>query len=176
MGKITLITGGSRSGKSSFALELAEKSYTKRGFIATAVAFDDEMRDRIARHKDERSDRYVTIEEPYNLTEKLASLDNTLQVYIIDCLTVWLGNCFYKNGDEQAPVEARIDRLFEYLKKPTQSADLIFVTNEVGSGIIPENKLARMFKDCAGICNKKIATIADEVYLCVSGISLKIKG
>ena len=166
---ITLITGGIKSGKSSFALKLS-KSYKAKAFVATGIPFDEEMKKRISKHKKERHGKgFDTYEEPIKVYEVLQNLNSKYDVVIFDCLTTYLGNLFFyeKNIDEY------IDKLIETIKKIDYR--LIIVTNEVGWGIIPENKLARKFAEVLGNTNKKIAKIADEVYLMISGIGVKIK-
>ncbi len=171
MSKITFVTGGSRSGKSRYALEVAEK-YSKRGFIATAIPFDDEMKSRIKKHQDERENKFITLEEPYNLADAISNLETKTDVVVIDCITVWLGNLLFKFGEDRMDFDA-IDLLYAKLKDT--KCDIIIVTNEVGMGIIPENKLARHYRDLAGFVNQRLATIADEVIFMVSGIPTKIK-
>ncbi len=172
MGKITLITGGARSGKSRYALNIAAE-YKNKVFLATAMAIDDEMAKRIQAHKEERDASYVTAEEPYDLAPVLKNIGSSIDCVIIDCITVWLGNLVYKHGDEIKEFEEVRDFL-DHIGKC--SADLIVVTNEVGTGIIPDNKLAREYRDYSGIINQKIASHADEVILMVSGQPLVVKG
>lgn len=172
MPNITLLTGGVRSGKSSYALEIAEQ-YTHKTFIATAVAFDDEMRLRIAAHKLERDASFVCIEEPLNLAGVLLILDeDTSGVVVIDCLTVWMGNLLHKYPDgldADAAVEAFVQAL------AVTGCPVVVVTNEVGLGIIPDNELARLYQIMLGKVNRKIAALADKVILMVSGIPVVIK-
>lgn len=184
MSKITLLTGGARSGKSTYALTLAD-AYDHRAFIATAQAFDDEMRDRIVRHKEEREGKYITIEEPIDLAGALGSLGDLchkkdckdtrdsrdISVAIVDCLTVWIGNLMHHHGNRDAYPE--IDSLLGVLVAPP--CDLILVTNEVGLGIIPDNPLARRYRDLLGKLNQRIAAVANEVILLVSGLPLTLK-
>lgn len=174
MPNITLITGGARSGKSSFALHLAEKIQGKRVFIATAVALDDEMKERIQKHKRERADNYLTIEEPIELEMTLGRISEDIDITIVDCLTVWLGNLFHKLQDNDKELKKEVERFIEFLACSSK-CDIIFVTNEVGSGIIPENRATRTYRDIAGYLNTLVAKIADSVYLCVCGVSQKIK-
>jgi len=177
MGKIILITGGARSGKSSHALATAMESYECRAFIATAEALDDEMRERIAKHKSERRNFFDTIEEPVDLMAAFGKLFMQTEVAIIDCLTVWLGNLFHRNQDDSAAVRRIIDAFADDLKaRKNRLCDLIFVTNEVGWGIVPENRLSRDYRDLAGHLNRRVAEISDQVVLCVSGIPVEIKG
>ncbi|UCF00847.1 MAG: bifunctional adenosylcobinamide kinase/adenosylcobinamide-phosphate guanylyltransferase [Deltaproteobacteria bacterium] len=171
MKRITLVTGGSRSGKSRHALELAA-SYNNKAFIATAEASDDEMRTRIERHRRERDSSYLTVEEPVNLEMALKSLPEETEVAVLDCITVWLGNLFYseKITDGTCP---EIDALLDILKAPP--CHLILVTNEVGMGVIPADAPTRLFRDTAGSVNQILAELAHEVIFSVSGIPLRVK-
>lgn len=171
MPEVTYVTGGARSGKSAYALQLAEP-YGLRVFIATAEAFDDEMRVRIDRHRDERADTFITIEEPLHLDRALASLPEGTGVVLVDCLTVWLGNMMHHLGDDEA-IAARIDALLEVLEAPP--CDVILVSNEVGMGIVPENAMARRFRDLAGTINRRVAERSSRAFLLCSGLPLALK-
>lgn len=181
MNKIFFITGGSRSGKSNFALKMASGFSGSKIYIATAEALDEEMKDRIARHKEERSDEWKTIEEPIKIPEIIKELKGRYNVLLLDCLTLWLSNLIIREDKKEAmktEIEKFLDSL-RYFKNPSASSlqsSLFIVSNEVGMGIVPENRLARMFRDQAGMLNQKVAEIADEVYFVVSGIPLRIKG
>lgn len=163
-----LITGGVKSGKSSFALELA-KNYQRKAFLATGVPFDDEMKIRIEKHKKERGNEFDTYEEPLEVSRVLAEISGRYDIVVFDCLTTYFGNLYYYNVD----VESYIDNLINTISK--LQAQLILITNEVGLGIIPENKLARLYMETLGKTNTKLARIADQVYLMVSGIGVRIK-
>lgn len=163
-----LITGGVKSGKSSFALELA-KNYQRKAFLATGVPFDDEMKIRIEKHKNERGNEFDTYEEPLEVARILIEISDNYDVIVFDCLTTYLGNLYYYNVD----VESYIDNLINTISK--LQTQLILITNEVGLGIIPENKLARLYMETLGRTNTKLARIAQEVYLMVSGIGVRIK-
>jgi len=171
MKSVTLITGGGRSGKSRHALALAGQQ-TRRVFIATAVAFDSEMADRIARHREERASQFLTLEEPLRLDDALRRLPPDTDVAVIDCLTVWLGNLMHQDEAIQ-PDSPPILALLEALQRPP--CDVILVTNEVGLGIIPDNPMARRFRDLAGTVNQKMAAVADRVVFMVSGLPLVLK-
>lgn len=178
MAEIILITGGARSGKSSYALNYAEGIFDKKIFIATAVSMDPEMKSRIEKHKKERSPDFKTIEEPYSLDNVVDCLDSQEKLFIIlDCVTVWLGNLFYKYNSSQEKIEMEIDSLIKALGRYVAEGKgrFIIITNELGNGIVPENKMAREFRDTAGYLNQALAKKADKVYLCVSGIPVKIK-
>jgi adenosylcobinamide kinase / adenosylcobinamide-phosphate guanylyltransferase len=161
---ITLIGGGARSGKSRYALEKARAIPGTRAFVATAQFSDEEMAARIGVHREERGQDFVTIEEPIELPRIIA--ESRFDVLVIDCLTIWLSNMMF--------AEKNIDAL-ETAARSSPST-LIFVTNEVGSGIIPtDHSLSREFRDRAGILNQRIASIAGEVYFMVFGIPQRIK-
>lgn len=168
---ITLVTGGTRSGKSRYALEAA-MAYRRRVFIATALAFDEEMRDRIARHRQERADAFETIESPVDLAGAIRSIPAGAKVALIDCLTVWIGNLLHQCG-EQNTWFPQIDEFLEAMK--SAPCDLLVVTNEVGMGIVPDNALARRFRDIAGGVNQRVSAVADRVVLLVSGVAVPIK-
>ena len=171
MKRITLITGGSRSGKSKIALQLAAP-YRNKVFVATAEATDDEMLARIERHRRERDPSYLTVEEPVDLNMALKSLPKETEVTVLDCITVWLGNLFHREKviDQTCP---EIDGFLEILNSPP--CHLILVTNEIGMGVIPADSATRHFRDLAGSLNQQLAERAHEVILSVSGISLRIK-
>ncbi|MGQ9856072.1 MAG: bifunctional adenosylcobinamide kinase/adenosylcobinamide-phosphate guanylyltransferase [Fervidobacterium sp.] len=167
---ITLITGGVKSGKSTFAQNyILKKPYSKMAYIATSVPFDDEMRERIARHKKERETLFDTFEEPVEVHEVLKKLNGHYDVALIECITTYLGNLFHYEYD----VENYSENLINVLK--TVDYDVVIVTNEVGFGIIPENKLARQYAETLGRLNSKLASISNEVYILFSGIEVKIK-
>ncbi|NTV98362.1 MAG: bifunctional adenosylcobinamide kinase/adenosylcobinamide-phosphate guanylyltransferase [Chlorobiaceae bacterium] len=171
MAKIIYVTGGARSGKSSFALKIAE-SYENRVFLATAEPFDDEMARRIARHREERKGMFLTLEEPVHPDRILLELPAGTGVVLLDCLTVWAGNLMHHFESED-----KIDRCIGAFVDSLSSlqCDIVLVSNEVGMGIVPENAMARKFRDIAGIINQKVASIADEAYFLCSGIPLKLK-
>lgn len=168
---VTLITGGGRSGKSRYALELTASRGSKV-FIATAEAFDDEMADRIHRHRRERGDAFATIEEPLRLAEALAHVPPKTEVAVIDCITVWLGNLMHHLHVDENHCEP-VEQFLSVLASPP--CDVVIVTNEVGLGLIPGDALSRAYRDLAGSVNQKLAAAADAVFLVVSGIPLKIK-
>lgn len=174
--KITLLTGGARSGKSSYALTLAEEKDCKRAFIATSASIDEEMETRIRNHKAEREGRYDTFEEQFKVEKIVESIVKDYDIAVLDCLSTWLGNIYYKNNDNEESVKERVDAFILFLKNSNFNMDLIIVTNEVGYGIIPENALARSYRDMLGYLNRKIAELADNVTLSVCGIPMKIKG
>lgn len=165
--KITLVTGGARSGKSRFAQQLAEAEEGTLLYIATAAAFDDEMQDRIARHKADRGARWATHEVEIDLPTAIAQA--AADTILVDCLTIWLSNLMLAGED----VGARIVALEKSLKGSART--VILVTNEVGSGIVPETPLGRAFRDEAGRLNQRIAAVANNVALVVVGLPLWLK-
>ncbi len=173
MSRITLITGGARSGKSSHALALARQYPLPRAFIATAEPCDDDMRRRIEHHRAERAKEFDTHESPLNLAAAIRELSHEVRVAVVDCLTVWLGNLLHHFADA-AQSQEQIDRFLVSLDRPT--CDLIIVTNEVGMGIVPHNDLARQYRDLAGTLNQQVAAKADRVVFMVSGCPLLVKG
>jgi adenosylcobinamide kinase/adenosylcobinamide-phosphate guanylyltransferase len=177
MGKVVLISGGARSGKSAFALELAsEKSSLEKLFIATAVVFDNEMNLRVEKHRQERGNEWKTIESPYELPQTVETLPSHT-VTVVDCLSVWLGNVWYRYGDDDQTLSLHIDNLHKSIQnwKSKNCGEIILVTNEVGWGIIPSDAATRRYRDWAGKLNQYIGKTASEVYLCVCGIPMKIK-
>jgi adenosylcobinamide kinase/adenosylcobinamide-phosphate guanylyltransferase len=171
MKRIILITGGSRSGKSKIALDLAAH-YGNKGFIATAEATDDEMRARIERHRRERDSSYLTVEEPVNLDRAIESLPEVIEVAVLDCITVWLGNLFYHDKITDGTCQ-EIDAFLHSLQAPP--CHLVLVTNEVGMGVVPADADTRLFRDTAGSINQILAELAQEVIFSISGIPLRVK-
>ena len=169
--KITFVIGGARSGKSSFALGRASELPGQKAYIATAEAFDAEMEERIAKHKEERGSNWDTIEEPFSIVGAINTLSGKYEVILIDCLTLWLSNLLCNNGEAEKAIE---DLLFS-LRLTPHALRLFIVSNEVGMGIVPDNELARRFRDLAGTLNQKMAAVADEVYLVAAGIPVRIK-
>ncbi len=183
--KIVFAIGGTRSGKSSFALKEASKIKGEKAYIATSEALDDEMRERIARHKKDRGDDWDTFEEPKNILKVLSNVTERYSVVVLDCLTLWLSNVIIGTRNSESGtrnVEERIHDLIDSLQKakkssrnPEPGTRFFIVSNEVGMGIVPENEMARKFRDLAGFLNQQVAEIADEVYLVTAGIPIKIK-
>ncbi|MBI5633468.1 MAG: bifunctional adenosylcobinamide kinase/adenosylcobinamide-phosphate guanylyltransferase [Nitrospirae bacterium] len=170
LSKITFVIGGARSGKSSFALNRASELPGKKVYIATAQAFDEEMKERITKHKEERNSDWDTIEESMNLAEVLRTASSTHDVVLIDCLTLWLSNLLLADKDLEKEMQFFISSLI------THHASRVFVvSNEVGMGIVPDNELARRFRDISGRLNQQMASVADEVYLVAAGIPVRIK-
>ncbi len=168
MRKSILITGGARSGKSTVAERMTLALGRPAIYIATAQAHDAEMEDRIARHQARRGPEWQTVHAPTDLLGALEDTDGAAP-RLVDCLTLWLTNLMLGGEDWQEAV----DRLATAL--PAQTAPVILVTNEVGAGIVPENALARAFRDAAGLTNQQIATACDELWFCIAGHPLKVK-
>jgi adenosylcobinamide kinase/adenosylcobinamide-phosphate guanylyltransferase len=169
--RIVFITGGARSGKSSFAISEALKIAGKKAFIATAEATDREMEERIKRHKQDRGNRWKTFEEPVAVARLVEEISVRYPVIVIDCLTLWLANVMMSGMNAEKEIRD-LTAVLRALKK----TKLFVVSNEVGMGIVPENELARKFRDMAGRLNQKVASASDEVYITLSGIPVKIKG
>ena len=163
-----LVTGGARSGKSSFAEKRTKQLGSSLMYIATSEIIDSEMEKRVAEHQARRGSEWQTLHTPLKLTEALSETDGKGPC-LVDCLTIWLNNLIFHNEDTVVATK-------ELIKVLEQRSDpVVLVTNEVGSGIVPENALARRFRDEAGRMNQIISQVADEVYLSVSGIPLQIK-
>jgi adenosylcobinamide kinase / adenosylcobinamide-phosphate guanylyltransferase len=173
MGTVTLITGGARSGKSAYALALAQQAPgTRRFFVATAEALDDEMRERIAHHRANRAAEFVTIEEPIAIADALSALAGRADIVVVDCLTLWVSNLLMaRRSDEDILAEAR--GLADAMAGAPFAS--IVVTDEVGAGIVPENAMARRFRDLLGWTNQALAQTAERVVLMVAGYPLRVK-
>ena len=170
MGKIILITGGQRSGKSSYAQRLALQSVENPVYLATSRVWDEEYRERIHRHQEDRGPQWTNIEEEKQLSRH--QLDG--RVVVVDCLTLWCTNFFFDNDGQ---TDLSLTQLKEEFDKFTaQDAFFIFVTNEIGLGGVSENDIQRHFTDLLGWMNQYVAERADEVVWMVSGIPVKIKG
>jgi adenosylcobinamide kinase/adenosylcobinamide-phosphate guanylyltransferase len=170
--RVILVLGGVRSGKSRYAQELA--ALGKRvAFIATAEAGDDEMRRRIVRHREERPASWTTLEEPLALEDALLQCGGKFDTILVDCLTVWAANFMQHEISQGDCVLARADRLVQVLR--SIPASVILVSNEVGSGIVPDNELGRSYRDLLGFVNQRVAAAADEVILLVAGCPLFVK-
>jgi adenosylcobinamide kinase/adenosylcobinamide-phosphate guanylyltransferase len=177
MARLILVTGGARSGKSSYALNVAEKISRKKLFIATCPKLDSEISERIRRHTEERKGRgWETIEETINLDHLFPRRVQDMEVVLIDCITLWVSNILYMLGEENVD-DCKIEELCSrWLKKMTEyQGTVICVTNEVGLGIVPDNPLARKYRDLVGTCNQLLGKKADEVILVSCGIPLSIK-
>ncbi|RME27585.1 MAG: bifunctional adenosylcobinamide kinase/adenosylcobinamide-phosphate guanylyltransferase [Deltaproteobacteria bacterium] len=163
-----LVTGGARSGKSRFAQARAEALHPRRFYLATAQALDAEMADRIARHRADRDGSWQTLEEPLD-PGPLLRQDG---VVLLDCLTLWVSNLLLADRDD-ADIEAAMEALVSAVA--TADNPVVLVTNEVGLGIVPNNPLARRFRDHSGRLSQLLAAVCDEVVLCVAGLPLTVK-
>jgi adenosylcobinamide kinase / adenosylcobinamide-phosphate guanylyltransferase len=171
---LVLVTGGSRSGKSGYALQTATRFAEPRVFLATAQAFDDEMRERIEAHRRSRPAGWSVVEEPRDVPAALRAAVGKAGTVIVDCVTLWLSNLLLADeGFDEWTAAARAQELADAATRTGRA--VIVVTNEVGSGVVPENALARRFRDCCGRANQVLARAADEVHFMVSGIPLAIK-
>lgn len=166
---VQLILGGARSGKSSFAEKLAESLGNNVLYVATGQAFDDEMADRIARHQADRVGAWATLEEPLELAAALQGAMVEDRIILLDCLTLWLSNLMLAERD----IEQAVQALIEVLAAP--KGHIILVSNEVGQSIVPDNALARRFRDEAGWLNQEIAVNADKVAFITAGLPQWLK-
>ncbi len=191
--RLILILGGARSGKSTFADRLAASSRRSVAFIATATACDDEMRERIARHRASRPQGWPTLEEPLHLVRTVRQAAELADVLLLDCVTLWLGNMLSQEPGQYDKIGGReeefnttgmlvddramkeIEALLVVLKSLGPYKTLIVVTNEVGLGIVPANPLGRLYRDTLGYVNQRLAQAADRVYLMVAGMAVDIK-
>lgn len=169
-GSVVLIGGGARSGKSRFALARASALGERRVFVATGQALDGEMVRRIALHRAERGSDFATVEEPLALARVLR--EHSADVVLVDCLTLWLSNLLLRGDDECAIADA-VEELCAVLAQ--RRRHVVVVTNEVGLGIVPDNALARTFRDVAGRAHQQIAAISDELYAAMLGSVLRLR-
>lgn len=172
--RLILVTGGARAGKSRFAQTLAEPwDHSKRLFVATAVACDPEMKAKIARHRRERNGRWRTLEEPTELPARIPQrFLSRGSLLLVDCLPTFITNLMLA-GSSDRQILARARKLLRSFRKPGLSA--LVVTNEVGLGLVPEHPMGRRFQDLLGTVNQEAARSADEVYLLVAGLPIKVK-
>ena len=166
-----LVLGGARSGKTSFAERMAMRAGETPLYLATAQALDAEMRDRVKLHQHQRHKRFATLEEPLALSTALKAAARQQDVILVDCLTLWITNLLGANRN----VAEAVDELIATLPG-IDTARVILVSNEVGLGIVPENPLARMFRDLAGAAHQRLAEICTEVHFVVAGLPMTLKG
>lgn len=184
--RIIFCTGGARSGKSEFAETLALSKEGQKGYIATGQAYDEEMKHRIHLHQERRKKIWNNYEIPYAMSAEIQKVLNECSVVLIDCLTMWTTNLVLQDGEFTSQedinnrerfilseVQAVLDAIRVY--RGDDEKTIIFVTNEIGLGIVPENKLARIFRDIMGRVNRMVAAEADEAYMTISGITIDIK-
>jgi adenosylcobinamide kinase/adenosylcobinamide-phosphate guanylyltransferase len=173
----TLVIGGCRSGKSSHALHLADSmGNIRKFFLATCIPQDDEMHQRVSRHRAERGADWIAVESPILLSEAIQNFGPRADVLLVDCLTLWVSNLMMAPAEPDAPANpltAQTNLLIESLR--TAACPVILVSNEVGAGIVPDNALAREFRDSMGQVNQRIAACVDQVIWMVAGIPVKIK-
>lgn len=180
---IILCSGGARSGKSEFAEQLALSLKGRKAYVATGQAFDDEMKDRIKKHQLRRGKEWITFEIPLHLHKNWEQIKNVSDVILIDCLTMFTSNHVFAHGDINSQEDANriesiiLEELRLLLQEINNSNDktVIFVTNEIGLGIVPENKLARYFRDITGRVNREVASAANKMYLTISGVTIELK-
>ncbi len=171
--RMILITGGCRSGKSRFALDYANRHFSKKLYLATAEVLDEEMARRVEDHKNARGPEWQTVEEPIEIVDGISDYGPKVEVILLDCLTLWLSNLLLRWDDESRIME-EVDKLRKAIKE--SSTTLIVVTNEVGMGIVPADPLGRRFRDLSGMANQRMAEAADTVIFMVSGIPMFLKG
>jgi adenosylcobinamide kinase/adenosylcobinamide-phosphate guanylyltransferase len=169
--QIILVTGGARSGKSTYAERRARELGGRRLYIATAESRDEEMAERIAVHQKRRGNEWAVVEEPIELAAALLAQRDKTDCVLVDCLTIWLSNLLLHRESKFA--QGKIEELVETLRR--LDFHVLLVTNEVGWSIVPDNPLARQFRDLAGWANQRIAAIADEVVLTVAGLPMIVK-
>ena len=181
--QIILCSGGARSGKSEFAERLALATAGRKAYVATGQAFDEEMIDRIKKHQERRGEIWNNFEVPLHLAKEWQNISQTADVILIDCLTMFTTNHMMAHGSIQGQqdanqLEASVLTELETLLASIKSCEdktVIFVTNEIGLGIVPDNKLARYFRDIAGRVNRTVAAAADKLYLTISGVTIELK-
>lgn len=184
--RIIFCTGGARSGKSEFAETLALSMEGQKGYIATGQAYDEEMKYRIHLHQERRKKSWNNYEIPYAMNAEIQKVLDECSVVLVDCLTMWTTNLVLQDGEFTSQedinnrerlilseVQAVLDTIRLY--RGNDEKIVIFVTNEIGLGIVPENQLARIFRDIMGRVNRMVATEADEAYMTISGITIDIK-
>lgn len=184
--RIIFCTGGARSGKSEFAETLALSKEGQKGYIATGQAYDEEMKHRIHLHQERRKVIWNNYEVPHTISEHIYTVLKECSVVLVDCLTMWTTNLLLQDGEFRSQedinererailseVQAVLDGIRSY--EGEQEKTVIFVTNEIGLGIVPENKLARIFRDVMGRVNRLVAAEADEAYMTISGMTIDVK-
>ena len=185
MSNIILVTGGARSGKSNFAESLCIKQNNRTAYIATSIPFDDEMKNRVKKNQESRPKEWKTYEIYKDIYSIVEELDNNHDTVIMDCVTLMVNNLMFTYGIEvDKATSQELDELEEYIKEQIKklmeaikktNLYFVIVSNEVGMGIVPENKLSRIYADFVGRANQLIAKYSDEVYFVVSGIPMKVK-
>jgi adenosylcobinamide kinase/adenosylcobinamide-phosphate guanylyltransferase len=166
---VTLVLGGARSGKSRYAEGLVDRHPGRRTYLATAEVLDDEMAARVKTHRDRRDSDWRTVEEPLELAHVLKAETEQGAAVLVDCLTLWLGNLLGKERDVETEIDSLTTALGQF------GGPVVFVSNEVGQGIVPDNALARRFRDLAGILHQRLAEKADHVVFVTAGLPMKLK-
>lgn len=180
-GKIIMVTGGARSGKSEFAERYVLHYSPKCDYIATAEILDEEMAERVRLHRERRNDgRWLNHEAPYEAEKIFSALSEETGAVLFDCLTIYMANLFYGKNAPTGDFLSRCDYVYAKIDKLLDAARgcgkiVAFVSNEVGSGIVPDNQMAREYRDLAGWVNQRVAAAADHVYLCVAGQAVDMK-
>lgn len=169
-GRVTFVLGGARSGKSAFSENLAAETGLERHYIATCQIWDTEMAERVALHRTQRGEGWTTHEVPLDLAATLVALDRPDRVILVDCLTLWVTNLMMSERSVAEETATLVDSLAE------TKAQVIFVSNEVGLGIVPDNQMARSFRDHAGRLHQRLAAVADRVFFIAAGLPLTLKG
>ena len=181
--QIILCSGGARSGKSEFAERLALATKGQKAYVATGQAFDEEMVDRINKHQERRGKIWNNFEVPLHLADEWENISQSADVILIDCLTMFTTNHMMAYGSIRGQEDANrleqtilseLDILLDSIQS-CENKTVIFVTNEIGLGIVPDNKLARYFRDIAGRVNRAVASVADKLYLTISGVTIELK-
>lgn len=170
MANITLILGGIRSGKSAFAENLVLAAGKQPIYLATSEYFNEEMRNRIEKHRVRRDGRWINLEQPLDILAELQRYNTMDNIVLVDCLTVWLGNLMHYQRDIGNDIALFVDGL------KMLDVDVVLVASEVGLSIVPDNQMARKFADYAGTLNQAVAAIASNVYFIAAGLPLKLKG
>jgi adenosylcobinamide kinase/adenosylcobinamide-phosphate guanylyltransferase len=172
-GSVTLVLGGARSGKSRYAQQLAEQ-WRRVVFVATAKVTDDEMRAKIERHREDRPKDWLTVEEPLELGKVLAEHERDNEVIVVDCLTIFAATVLETEGEKSEAIDRRVEALCAALQGV--QCNVVLVSNEVGSGVVPAYPLGRRYRDLLGEINQRVARVADDVVLMVAGLPLALKG
>lgn len=181
--QIILCSGGARSGKSEFAERLALAIKGPKAYVATGQAFDEEMVNRIKKHQERRGKIWNNFEVPLHLADEWENISQSADVILIDCLTMFTTNHMMAYGSIRGQEDANrleqtilseLDTLLDSIQS-CEGKTVIFVTNEIGLGIVPDNKLARYFRDIAGRVNRAVASVADKLYLTISGVTIELK-
>jgi len=171
--RLIFVTGGCRSGKSQFALDYANRHFQKKLYLATCEALDEEMVRRIEHHQLRRGLDWQTVEEPIKIAEAIKQHQNDTEVILLDCMTLWLSNLLMRKKDDRE-IMNEVNRLVDTVS-PGQTS-FVFVSNEVGMGLVPVEPLGRRFRDLSGMANQRIAEVAQTVVFMVSGIPIFLKG